>query len=153
MFKDICTNKIANFTVQTRPQWPIVASAGCVARREGRLRRDSKPLGIHVACFRSFWPNPQSPAASPRRTRIAPARQRGRLVRSSGLGGGCHRSAQHPRRLGLYVGRCSRLKRAALKPSSLPRPVGRLARPAGRPRPAEGYASPSALSASPLCCS
>jgi len=139
--------------VQTRPQWPIVASAGRVARREGRLRRDSKPLGIHVACFRSFWPNPQSPAAPPGSTATARTLKRGLVVPSSAWGVGCCTKTQHSRRLGLCVGRRSRLKRAALKPSSLPRPVGRLARPAGRPRPAEGYASPSALSASPLCCS
>ena len=120
--------------------WARIGTAhdGSSDARLGRTARTRCPSVAHIG------------VASPVSTGAALSGERGTVVPSSAWGVGCCTKTQHPRRLGLCVGRCSRLKRAALNLAA--RPVGRLARPAGRPRPAEGCASPSALSASPLCC-
>ena len=108
------------------------------------------PLGAHVADFRPFLPTALAPRSRLGSTATAPTLERGHVVPSLAWGVGCCTERQHPRRLGLHVGRCSRLKRAALNlAASLAQSVASLAQSVASP--GGGCLAQRYLSASPLC--
>ena len=92
------------------------------------------PLGVHVADFLPFLPIAQTPSSRLGSTATARTLEHGLVVPSSAWGVGCCTERQHPRRLGLHVGRCSRLKRAALNlAASLAQSVASPAQPVASP--------------------
>ena len=115
-----------------------------------------RPLGVRIADFALISHNRPIGHSRLWSAATAPTLDHGLVVPSSAWGVGCCIERQHPRRLGLHIGRCSRLKRAALNlAASLARPVvqgvveGRFARAAAVAPPTSALSANSALPTAP----